>query len=131
MTPEQVERINEKTRTELEAPTSVEALTWLRDRDEDVTCVFSSNSEDMLADEEAIKLIEMLHAFGAEAVTAIEVEGYVEDEGIQDTDKLIITLPQDQNSRNKLFTFVNEWSHKRGWDPEPDIGQKYLSMWWG
>lgn len=136
MTPEQVQRANEYVRIELEAPTSVEALSWLKtgvedpDRGNETMRSFSSSSEDILADEEAIELVKMLYDFGAEVVTAIDVDGLENNEFYQDTDSLIITLTLTQPAKDKLFSFIGQWDKGRGWDEERDFGQKYLLMRW-
>lgn len=128
LAPEQIRRDNQRIKAESEEPNSAEALAWLQNRGEDVTCCFSANSEDMLADDDAIELVKMLYEIGAQAVTAVEIDGYVEDKGYQDTDKLIVTLPEDQTERKKLFAYLNHWARRRGWDAEPDLGRNYLLM---
>ncbi len=47
--------------------------------------------------------VERLYERGAIKVTAIGVSGYLENDEYQDTDKLIIELPQEPAKRKQLF----------------------------
>lgn len=46
------------------------------------------------------------------------------------TDSLIVELPEDKNLRARLFKEIGKHAVKQGFDPDEDVGQKYLFMHW-
>lgn len=112
---------------------SVEALSWLQEAPQGVRS-FSGGPGDSdpqyAANEKALKLVEGLYERGAIKVTAIGVSGYLENDKYQDTDKLIIELPQEPTKRKQLFNWANAHGRKRGYGPTPDANQRFLLVWW-
>lgn len=112
---------------------SVEALLWLQPPHRGVkSCSGGPGYGDpqYVANAKALKVVRRLYELGAVEVTAIEVSGYLENDEYQDTDKLIIELPQDKTQRKQLFKWVHAHARKRGYAPALDVEQRFLLVWW-
>ena len=116
---------------EIQNPDSVEALSWLQGSGEIWRTLSSGDGSDSaLSDDEALKFVQHLYQLGAKRVTAIHIEGFEEQEEHQDTDSLVVELPEEAALRKQLFEWKASFDEEGGWDTEPDEGQKYMLLWW-
>ncbi len=105
----------------LNAPTTKEALGWLRaGTDED----FRSIGE-LETNEESISLVELIYNAGASEVLAVEIDEFPEG---QNTGKLVVKLPDDSAKRKCILDWAGTISQQQGFDPEPDSGQQYVFL---
>lgn len=109
-------------------PNSVEALKWLQQ--DGVRCTLSGGdgSDSALEGENLSAYIRNLYKIGAKQIIAIQVAGYGEETGYQDTDTLMIELPEQPDKRSRLFDFEADHARTEGFDPDVDQGQKYLLL---
>jgi hypothetical protein len=110
----------------LDHPTATEALAWLRREDGVVRTLGESESP-----AEAIAFIGKLYDAGAVAVTATEIHHYEREdlEGVtrlENTGRLVVTLPGDATSRKRIFRMERKVSRGLGFDPRRDEGQTHL-----
>lgn len=116
---------------EIHNPDSAEALSWLQDSSEVWRTISGGDGSDSaLSGDEAVKFVQNLYKLGAKRVTAIHIEGYEEQDEHQDTDSLIVELPDEPEHRKQLFEWKTSFDQPGGWDTEPDEGQKYMLVWW-
>lgn len=73
--------------------------------------------------EESVAEVDELYRAGAVKVTLVDIDYYDEDEN---TGKLVVTLPKDLQARAKVLAWCAKWARATGYDPETDIGQKYV-----
>ncbi len=76
--------------------------------------------------DESIRLVKELYALGAVTVHAVEIDGAPSED--QNTGRLVIELPQEQGMRDKLMKYCGESARELGFDPDPDVGQRYLFL---
>ncbi len=114
-------------RCDLAQPNSREALEWLQEPGRR-TITGSEGSRGAMSREQLVALVNRLYEMGAVKVVATKIYGKPEH---QDTDRLVIELPDDPESRKRLFSWVAKWDKKGIYDPTPDTGQRYLLLaWW-
>ena len=98
---------------------SAEARKWLRQgKEHDIRYLGELGSTD-----ESLSLVDEIYAAGAQRVVAVDID--VTDRG-QNTGKLVIELPPDGQWRAQCFDLAGRISQELGFDPTPDVGQKYL-----
>ena len=98
-----------------------EALVWLEETREPSRSLGEATGQD-----ESIRFVKELYDLGAVTVHAVEIDGVPTED--QNTGKLVIELPQDQEKRDKLLDFCGELAEEQGFDPVPDVGQRYLFL---
>lgn len=101
----------------LEGPHVQEARAWLQKAGPETTL-----GEEMFH-EEAVGFVEELYALGAKAVHAVEITG--QGTGFENTGKLVIELPDAAEQRQAISEVCDKIAQSLGFDPEPDIGQRY------
>jgi hypothetical protein len=105
----------------LQKPGAREALSWLEETREPPRSLGEATSQD-----DSIRLVKKLYRLGATGVHAVEINGEPDEE--QNTGRLVIELPHDQERRKKILTFTGKLAHELGFDPEPDVGQRYTFL---
>ena len=110
---------------DIESPNTQEALSWLLKKDDLIRSVGGGDSE--LTRGQALWLVRDLYRRGAVKVYAVNIDTYV---GFEDTDTLIVELPEAGEMRRFIFERHRRVMGKDGWIQTPDIGQKYLKFWW-
>ena len=108
----------------LEKPDKAEAMQWFKEgiSNGKVRTVGELNEK------KTEKILTNLYELGSITVFAVEIDSY--EDGDQTTDSLIVELPEDKNLRAKLFKEIGKHAIKQGFDPDEDVGQKYLFMHW-
>jgi len=116
---------------EIQKPDSAEALSWLQGSSEVMrTLSGSDGSDSALSDDEALNFVQHLYQLGAKRVTAIHIAGVEEQEEHQDTDSLVVELPEEAGLRKQLFEWKASFDQEGGWDTATDEAQKYMLVWW-
>jgi len=105
----------------LAGPAVREALAWLQETRQPSRSLGEATGQD-----ESIRLVKKLYALGAVTVHAVEIDGAPSED--QNTGKVVIELPQEQGQRDKLMKYCGKLAHEQGFDPEPDVGQRYLFL---
>lgn len=107
------------------APTAMEAREWLKTGHKRG---FSSVTLGELAStKESLALVEQAYAAGAVRVIAIEIDDYPDFKGgHQNTGRLVITLPDAESKRAKVFAWGGKIAEEQGFDATVDDGQRYL-----
>jgi hypothetical protein len=103
----------------LRGPKVREALGWLQECSSPLRTLGESTSQG-----DSIALVQRFYSLGAVSVHAVEIHG---DRGeFQNSGRLIIELPQEAARRKQLFQACGEIAEDMGFDPDSDIGQKYI-----
>src|SRR5262245_40215945 len=98
---------------------TAEARKWLTERKNgEVRTLGELESAD-----ESLAFVEELYAAGAQKVMAVEID--ISNAG-QNTGKLVIELHPEAKWRKRCFEIQGTIARKQGYDPTPDVGQKYL-----
>jgi hypothetical protein len=105
----------------IESPESKEALQWLQGG-----APGSRTLGELNTTEASLSLTKELYSLGAVQVIVVEVDTY--DSGEENTGKLVISLPEDQIVRARLFAWNAEHAREMGFDPDKDVGQKHLLL---
>jgi len=105
----------------LESPQSKEVLEWLQAGQPD-----SRTLGELPTTEASISLAYELYSLGAVQIIAAKIKTY--DSGEENTGKLILWLPENRVARAKLFAWNSEHANEFGFDPDEDVGQKYLLL---
>lgn len=100
----------------LEGRNLAEVLEWLRGGPGRTLGELSTSSE-------SIQLAKDIYASGAVTVTAVEIEEYPEG---QNSGHLVVTLPDEAESRRRVFEWNSQNARRLGFEPDEDIGQRYL-----
>jgi hypothetical protein len=111
-------------------PGSQEAIAWLQvEEGQWRTISGGGGSETALSTEQALALVRELYRLGARRVLAVDVD---RDGGpeYEDTDTLLVELPDDAAARSALFAWHASLAGTQGLAPTPDEGQKYLLVRW-
>jgi hypothetical protein len=82
-----------------------------------------------LEPEKSLEILEQLFASGPVRVVAIDPEEDPEH-GLIGTSTLIIELPSDPSHRARCFKIQAEQMTAGGYEPLPDVGQKFLMIHW-
>jgi len=98
-----------------------EALSWLEETREPSRSLGEATDQD-----ESIRLVKKLYDLGASQVYAVEIDGEPTED--QNTGRIVVELPQDQKKRDKLLKFCGKLARKLGFDPDPDVGQRYALL---
>jgi len=108
-------------------PTSKEARQWFRTcRKRGIAVVTLGKFDSM---EKSLALIEDGYAAGAVRVTAVEIEDYPDIAGgMQTTSRLVVTLPDDPVKRASALAWAGKVAEDQGFDPETDMGQRYVFL---
>lgn len=96
-----------------------EALAWLQESRQPSRSLGEATGQD-----QAIQLITKLYSLGAVTIHAVQINGDPAED--QNTGHLVIELPQEQKQRRKLLRFCGRLARAAGFDPEPDLGQRYM-----
>jgi hypothetical protein len=103
---------------------SVEALSWLQGPPgKHRSFSGGSGSDDEIAGTRLLRLVQSLYGYGAVTVTAVGVAGLGEPGAREDTDILLIELPEEQAARTRLFRWAATFARKEGCAPEPTKGR--------
>jgi len=106
-------------------PTSKEARQWFQTCRKSGIAMVTLGKMD--STEESLALVEEGYAAGAARVTAVEVEDYPDiPGGMQTTSRLVVTLPDNPAQRAKTLSWTGKVAEEQGFDPETDIGQRYV-----
>ena len=107
------------------APDAMEAREWLKTGHERGFALVTLGELDSV--KESLALVEKAYAAGAVCVTAIEIGNYPDIMGgLQNTGRLVITLPDVQSKRAKVFAWAGKIANEQGFDATVDDGQTYL-----
>ncbi|WP_085942871.1 hypothetical protein [Hahella ganghwensis] len=63
---------------------------------------------------------------GAKKVWAVDIERATDDYKFENSGKVCLLLPVEQEKRFSLLELANEIAEEQGFDPIPDKGQEYL-----
>src|SRR5262249_132778 len=103
----------------LKSPKSKEVLAWLQGGAPDARTL-----GELPTTEPPLALANELYSFGATQATAVEIDPYISDR--ENTGRLVISLPESQIARAKLFAWNAEHARELGFDPDEDTGQRHL-----
>jgi hypothetical protein len=98
-----------------------EALSWLEESQKPSRSLGEATGQSA-----SLQLVRKLYALGAVSVHAVEIDGAEGDD--QNTGRLVIELPKDDETREKLLQFCGRLARKLGFDPDPDVGQRYILL---
>ena len=84
----------------------------------------SNTLGELTTNAESLKLANEIYQAGAIHVYAIEIDKY--PHGSENTGKLVIELPKDNGSRNKVINWAARIAHDQGFDAYSDVGQQYI-----
>jgi hypothetical protein len=110
-------------------PDAAEALGWLREAKAPGDRTITGGDGKGWRGAKALAVVRELYDLGAVSVTAAEISGRIEQSKQQDTDRLIVQLPEDKKKRARLFEWEAKFARKFDWDPATDDGQEYLLVW--
>jgi hypothetical protein len=96
-----------------------EALSWLEESREPSRSLGEATDQD-----ESTRLVKKLYRLGAVGVHAVEIAGEATED--QNTGRVVIELPQDQERRSKLLKFCGKLARDMGFDPDTDVGQRFV-----
>ncbi len=77
--------------------------------------------------------MDSLYALGADTVYVLNVldsDDRLEEEGGPYADALLVRLPDDPRTRERLFAVEAREARREGFGPTRDRGQQYLHFWW-
>lgn len=100
------------------ASNKAEALDWLRSASD----TSLRNLGEMDAGESE-RFVQRLYDLGSEKVLAVEIADYADG---ANTGHLLVQLPSDDESRERLFSFEREHAEAHGFEGTPDEGLGYL-----
>lgn len=83
--------------------------------------------------ENAVAFVKKLYDGGAKKVYVTNImdeQQRIREEGGPYADSLIVVLPEDQEKRAGLFRISATEAEREGLDPDVDVGQKELFLWW-
>jgi DNA-binding transcriptional ArsR family regulator len=103
----------------LASPDRTEALEWLKRGS-------GKNNIGELSYDESLKIVENLYEWGAVEVSVAKISVV---EGFGSTDNVLIGMSDNPESREKIFTWLNELAENMGLVPQPDEGQRYMLAW--
>jgi hypothetical protein len=108
----------------ISTPNAKEARAWLRGgRKQGFTLGKLESTEESLA------LVEDGYAAGAVRVTAVEIEDYSDMGGYQTSKRVVVTLPDEPaKKRARALAWAGKVANEQGFDGEPDIGQRYVFL---
>jgi hypothetical protein len=72
------------------------------------------------------RLLAKLKSYGCPRVWACEIDRA--ESGSENSGNLIVELPSDALNRAQLFKWAAKAAQQRGFDPEPDDGQKFMYL---
>lgn len=98
-----------------------EALGWLQESRNPSRSLGEARNQD-----DSIKLVEKLYQLGAQAVHATEIKSSPSRD--QNSGRLILELPEQQEKRKKLFRICGKIAKAGGFDADPDVRQRYLLL---
>lgn len=117
-----VEESGVKTAAQLDAELAAdfakgpEARAWLS---QDNTAFFEISKED------ALRLVDSLYSAGAVKVVIADNDRLTEESKVEIAATVIAELPTEPAKRKAVFAVEKDWAE---FDPEKDIGQKYLQI---
>ncbi|MEZ6047047.1 MAG: hypothetical protein R3C11_15985 [Planctomycetaceae bacterium] len=76
--------------------------------------------------QESIDFIQRFYDAGAVEVLAVDIDQY--EDGMENTGKLVIKLPEDPAKREAVLGLGGEIAMRNGFSQEPDQGQTYLFL---
>ena len=104
----------------LDNPAKAEARSWLQ--------ASSSKSLHTLGEmentEDSVALVNEIYETGATEVLAVEIGS--SPDGVQNTGKLLVRLPDEPKARRKVLAWCNEQNGHEGFDPDHDFGQEQV-----
>jgi hypothetical protein len=75
----------------------------------------------------SIELVEHLHDLGSGNVLAVDITDITGCDD-QTTNHVLVQLPDDPESRARVFSLCNALTKEQGFDAEPDHGQEFLYL---
>lgn len=106
----------------LDAPDTREALGWLN---EDTTGMQRFLGEGLPA-QQARDFVQGLYDAGAKQVWVVKIDSY--DDGMENSGKMLIELPDDTEQRSEILLKADEINLSQGFDPIEDEGQRYVFL---
>lgn len=106
-----------------------EALEWLRSNEN--PNALASNR--FCSTAEAVAFVERLYDLGAVSVLVSGVRRELSraaEEGGPYADGLVVVLPEDSETRQRLFRVAQEEARRERSDPTTDWGQQQILLWW-
>jgi hypothetical protein len=98
-----------------------EVLSWLEESRQPSRSLGEATDQD-----DSIRLAKELYDRGAVAVHAVEIQGEQDDD--QNSGRLVVELPDDKRRRKKLFRLCGDLASETGFEPDPDVGQRFLLL---
>jgi hypothetical protein len=74
--------------------------------------------------EESLRLVNKIYTLGALAVHSVEINGKPDED--QNSGRLVVELPRDARSRKRLLKLSGALAKEMGFDPDQDVGQRYV-----
>jgi MORN repeat variant len=105
----------------LEGPSVREALTWLTETKHPSRSLGETTSQ-----EASSRLVKKIYGLGAVTVHAVGIDGGPDED--QNSGRLIVELPQRPGARKKVLKFCGGLAFEAGFDPAPDVGQRYVLL---
>lgn len=105
----------------LKSKDKVEAIDWLTGAPKGV-----HRNVGELTHEDSVRFVRRLYKLGAPEVVVVEIGVNATYES---TDTLIAMLPKEPVARKAIFDSEGERAEEMGYEQEPDVGQKYLLVW--
>ena len=99
----------------------VDAMEWLTESD-----VQERTLGECTRQEDSVGLVQDFIKIGAVKIWTFDIEGGADEE--QNSGKLVIELPRDENKRKTILEKCGEIAKAMGFDSEPDTGQKYTFL---
>jgi MORN repeat variant len=107
--------------TLLQGPGVSEALSWLTE-----TTKPSRSLGEARGQKASTGLVRKLYSLGAIGVHAVDIQGGNNQE--QNSGRLVIELPKEPENRKKLLKFCGQLAREAGFDPDPEMGQRYVFL---
>ena len=104
----------------LSDPGAEEVLAWLKGSQSGIRTLGELNQES------SVELVEEVYALGSTKVWAVEIDR--SDFDAQNTGKLIVSLPKENEKRQKIFKWSAQLAEPLGFDAEVDVGQEHLFL---
>jgi hypothetical protein len=76
-----------------------------------------------LGHDESVVLADAVYKAGAAHVYAVEIDEY--EQG-SNTGKLVVELPSNPADRKRVLGWAGKIAREQGFDPETDVGQRYV-----
>lgn len=110
---------------------SAELVLWVQSANGSLRTITGSlGDSDQMSNEDLLIFAKSLYNCGVKSVSAVKIESYGDDQKNQNTDTIILDLPQPFLERKKIFAFLNKVSTQQHWEKQIDSGQRFLCLRW-